>query len=68
MFVPSKSKSVLGCLTTEPVSSDAVNRNRKLEDTHHRLLNLQGVLVRGCLWSQLKPKMKFITLVSRLWL
>ena len=38
--MPSKSKSVLGCLTTEPVSSDAVNRNHKLEDTHHRSINL----------------------------
>ena len=26
-FVLSKSKSVLGCLTTEPVSSDAVNNH-----------------------------------------
>ena len=42
MFVPSKSKSVLGCLTTEPVSNDAVNRNRKLEDTHYRSINLAG--------------------------
>ena len=37
-----KSKSVLGCLSTEPVSSDAVNRNRKLEDTHYRSINFAG--------------------------
>ena len=42
MFVPFKSKSVLGCLTIEPVSSDAVNRNRKLEGTHYRSINLAG--------------------------
>ena len=42
MFVPSKSKSVLGCLTTELVSSDAVNRNHKLEGTHHRSIKFAG--------------------------
>ena len=42
MFVPSKSKSVLGCLTTEPVSGDVVNRNSKLKDTHHRPVKFAG--------------------------
>ena len=42
MFVPSKSKSILGCLTTEAVSSGAVSRNRNLEDTHNRSINFAG--------------------------
>ena len=42
MFVSSKSKSVLGCLTTEPVKSDAVSRNCNLEDTCYRSINLAG--------------------------
>ena len=42
MFVPSKSKSILGCLTTEPVSSDVVSRNRNLEDDHYRSITLAG--------------------------
>ena len=42
MFVPSKSKSILGCLNTEPVSSGAVSRNRNLEDTHNRSINFEG--------------------------
>ena len=48
MFVPSKSKSVLGCFTTEPVSSDAVNRNEtvSLKILIIDLLTLQGALVR----------------------
>ena len=40
--MPSKSKSVLGCLTTEPVSSDAVSRNRNLEHSHYRSINFAG--------------------------
>ena len=28
--------------SVEPVGSDAVNRNRKLEDTHYRSVNLTG--------------------------
>ena len=42
MFVSSKLKSVLECLTTEPVKSDAVSRNRNLEDTNYRSINLAG--------------------------
>ena len=42
MFVPFKSKSILGCLTTGPVSSGAVSRNRNLEDTDNKSINLAG--------------------------
>ena len=42
MFVPSKSKSILGCITTEPVSSGAVSRNCNLEDAHNRSINFSG--------------------------
>ena len=68
MFVPSKSKSALGCLTTEPVSGDAVSRNRNLEDTHYRYINFAGGCGEGMSVESTETKnMKFITLVSR-WL
>ena len=68
MFVPFKAKSILRCLTTEPISSGAVSRNRNLEDNHNRSINFAGTSGEGCLYSQLKSKVKFVTLVSRLWL
>ena len=54
--MPSKSKSVLGCVTTESVSSNAVNRNRKLEDTHHRSIKFAGGSGEGMFWESTETK------------
>ena len=40
--MPSESKSILGCLTTELVSSNAVSRNCNLEDTHDKYIKFAG--------------------------
>ena len=39
VFVPFKSKSVLGCTNTESVNSGGISKNHDLDDTHIRSIN-----------------------------
>ena len=47
MFVPFKSKSILGCTHTEPVNSGGVSKNHDLDDTHIRSMNFAGGVIEG---------------------
>ena len=39
MFVPFKSKSIVGCTNTESVNSGGISKNHDLDDTHMRSIN-----------------------------
>ena len=47
MFVPFKSKSVLGCAKTESVNSGGINKNHDLDNTHVRSINFAGGVSEG---------------------
>ena len=42
MFVPFKSKPILGCTNTESVNSSGISKNHDLDDTHIRSINFAG--------------------------
>ena len=42
MFVPFKSKSILGCTNTESVNSGGISKNHDMDDTHIRSINFAG--------------------------
>ena len=47
MFVPFKSKSILGCTNTESVNSGGISKNHDMDDTHMRLINFAGGVSEG---------------------
>ena len=47
MFVPFKSKSILGCTNTESVNSGGISKNHDLDDTHVRSINFAGGVSEG---------------------
>ena len=47
MFVPFKSKSILGCTNTESVNRGGISKNHDLGDTHIRSINFAGGVSEG---------------------
>ena len=47
MFVPFKSKSILGCTNTESVNSGGISKNHDLHDTHIRSVNFARGVSKG---------------------
>ena len=47
MFVPFKSKSILGCSNTESVNSGGISKNHDMDDTYIRSINFAGGVSEG---------------------